>query len=102
MRDSRCWSHVFVHKSRRCSSDGMVCLQDKSRSAMRSLLLSNSGYLFSLMQNSSKTVVPSWVRLDPVRTLSNPDKASVTLASLPRSLPHSHSILPLRGVPHTQ
>ena len=68
---------------------------------MQSQLLSNSGYLFSLMQNSNKTVLPSWVRLDPVRSLSNPDKASVALASLPRSLPHSRSILPLRIVLYT-
>ena len=44
----------------------MVGIQDKSRSAMRSLLLSNSGYLFNLTQSSSKTVIPSWVHMDPV------------------------------------
>ena len=32
MRDGRCWSHVLVHKSRRCVGDGVVSRILASRS----------------------------------------------------------------------
>ena len=74
-------------------------LQDKSRSAVRSLLLSNPGYLFSLMQISSKNQwYPSWVAWTKSELLSNPDKASVTpcltatfLATF--FIPYSHHVV---------
>ena len=58
-----------------CAAAG---IQVKSRSTMRSPLLSNSGFLLNLMQTQAKL----WsvrVRLDPDRSLSNPDQASVAL-----------------------
>ena len=69
--------------------DDDLAVQDKSRSAMRSPLLPNSGYLCSLMQAQAKLLSRTQVRLDPVRTLFNPDKASVSLASLPQSPFHT-------------
>ena len=61
----------------------------RSRSAMRSLPRSTLCICSNLMQHTSKTVIPSWVRLDPVRPLSNTVQASMP----PASLPNSHCVL---------